>query len=153
MNQIQVFIFNCDQVALWMALSICPSVCPSVCLWHLFHYVPIIVSSCNLVITNDRSDVNAKGQGQRSKLQRSQPYLIVVGPLLQFEFTNDDEMIHEPWCCLGEVPYWFSRSSVEFEGHTAKKIVEFDPDWAFPDCNSSLNPPMATKLCTKLEVA
>ena len=32
-------------------------------------------------------------------------------------------------------------------------IVEFDPDWAFPDCNSSLNSPMATECCTKLEVA
>ena len=40
----------------------------------------------------------------------------------------------------------------KFEGHTALKIVEFDPDWAFPDCNSSLNSPMATKWCTKLEV-
>ena len=47
----------------------------------------------------------------------------------------------------------FSRSSVKFQGHTALKIVEFDPDWAFPDCNSSLNPPMAMKWCTKLEVA
>ena len=35
----------------------------------------------------------------------------------------------------------------------AKKIVDFDPDWAFPDCNSSLNSPMATKWCIKLEVA
>ena len=35
----------------------------------------------------------------------------------------------------------------------ALKIVEFDPDWAFPDCNSSLNSPMAMKCCTKLEVA
>ena len=33
------------------------------------------------------------------------------------------------------------------------KIAEFDPDWAFPDCNSSLNSPMATKCCTKLKVA
>ena len=33
------------------------------------------------------------------------------------------------------------------------KIVEFDPNWPFPDCNSSLNTPMATKWCTKLEVA
>ena len=33
------------------------------------------------------------------------------------------------------------------------KIIEFDPDWVFPDCNSSLNTPMATKWCTKLEVA
>ena len=47
----------------------------------------------------------------------------------------------------------FSRSSVKFQGHTALKIVEFDLDWAFPDCNSSLNSPMATKWCTKFEVA
>ena len=33
------------------------------------------------------------------------------------------------------------------------KIAEFDPDWAFPDCNSSLNSPMGTKCCIKLEVA
>ena len=46
-----------------------------------------------------------------------------------------------------------SRSSVKLQGHTALKIVEFDPNWAFPDCNSSLKSPMATKWCTKLEVA
>ena len=62
-------------------------------------------------------------------------------------------MMHIAWCCLEEVPYCFSRSSVIFQGHTALKIVEFDPDWAFPDCNSSLNSPMANKWCTKLEVA
>ena len=39
-----------------------------------------------------------------------------------------------------------------FEGHPSnfkvtrlKNIVDFDPDWEFPDCNSSLNSPMATK--------
>ena len=46
----------------------------------------------------------------------------------------------------------FSRWSIKFQGHTALKSVEFDLDWAFPDCNSSLNSPMATKWCTKLEV-
>ena len=62
-------------------------------------------------------------------------------------------MMHKAWSSLEEVPYCFSRSSVKFQGHTALKIAEFDPDLAFPDCNSSLNSPMATKLCTKLEVA
>ena len=52
-----------------------------------------------------------------------------------------------------EVPYCFLRSSVKLQGHTALKIVEFDPKWAFPDCNSSLNSPMAMKCCTKLETA
>ena len=51
------------------------------------------------------------------------------------------------------MPYCFWRSYVKLQGHTALKIVKFDPNWAFPDCNSSLNSPMARKWCTKLEVA
>ena len=62
-------------------------------------------------------------------------------------------MMHKAWSSIEEVPYCFSRSSVKFQGHTALKIVEFDPNWAFPDCNSSLNSPMAMKCNTKLETA
>ena len=69
------------------------------------------------------------------------------------KFTNGYEMLHKAWSSIEEVPYCFSRSSVKFQGHTALKIVKFDPNWAFPDCNSSLNSPMAMKCCTKLEVA
>ena len=62
-------------------------------------------------------------------------------------------MMHRAWSSTVEVPYCFSRSYVKFQGHPALKIVEFDPNWAFPDCNSSLNLPMAMKCCTKLETA
>ena len=62
-------------------------------------------------------------------------------------------MMHRAWSSIVEVPYCFSRSYVKFQGNAALKIVEFDPNWAFPDCNSSLNSPMATKCCTKLETA
>ena len=62
-------------------------------------------------------------------------------------------MLHKAWSSIVEVPYCFWRSYVKFQGHTALKIVEFDPNWAFPDCNSSLNSPMAMKCCTKLETA
>ena len=62
-------------------------------------------------------------------------------------------MMHRAWSSIVEVPYYFSRSYVKFQGHTALKIIEFDPNWAFPDCNSSLNSPMAMKCCTKLETA
>ena len=62
-------------------------------------------------------------------------------------------MMHKAWSSIEEVPYCFSRSSIEFQGHTALKIVEFDPNWAFPVSNSSLNSPMAMKCCTKLETA
>ena len=47
----------------------------------------------------------------------------------------------------------FARSSVICQGLTALKLIEFDPNWAFRDCNSSLNSPMAMKYCTKLETA
>ena len=62
-------------------------------------------------------------------------------------------MMHRVRSNIVKVPYCFSRSSVKFQGHTALKIVEFDPKWGFPDCNSSLNSPMAMKCCTKLETA
>ena len=62
-------------------------------------------------------------------------------------------MMHKAWSSIEEVLYCFSRSFVKFQGHTAQKIVEFDPNWPFPDSNSSLNTTMATKWCTKLELA
>ena len=62
-------------------------------------------------------------------------------------------MMHRAWSSIEEVPYCFSRSYVKLQGHTALKIVDFDPNWAFPDCNSSLESPMATKWCIKLKVA
>ena len=62
-------------------------------------------------------------------------------------------MMHRAWSSIVEVPYCFSRSYVKFQGHTALKFVELDPNWAFPDSNSSLNSPMAMKCCTKLETA
>ena len=88
-----------------------------------------------------------------AKNLRIWPRLGVSRLWLQFKFTNGYEMLHKAWSSMEEVPYCFARSSVKFQGHTALKIIEFDPDWAFPDCNSSLNSPLGTKCCTKLEVA
>ena len=79
------------------------------------------------------------------------PRLGVSGLYLQLEINHGYEMMHKAWSGIEEVPYCFSRSSVKFQGHTALKIVKFYPNWAFTDCNSSLNSPMATKWCTKLE--
>ena len=73
----------CDQAALWMVLSVCLSLTPfsqpssyvngSVCLsvCHTFSLCSHhgIIMKFSGVITNDRSDVYAKGQGQRSKFK------------------------------------------------------------------------------------
>ena len=80
-------IFSCDQAALQMVfsvrLSVRLSVCPSVCLSHLFHHVPIIVSSWNfqelLPWSKVMSMQKVKVRGQRSRSQRSRPNLTVSG--------------------------------------------------------------------------
>ena len=45
-----------------------------------------------------------------------------------------------------------STSSVKFQGHMGQKIDNFDPNWVFPDCNSSLISLMDLKWCIKLDV-
>ena len=77
-------VFSCHQAALWMVqsvclsvyLSICLSVCPSLRLsvcpsvthfWLCSHHG--IIMKFSEVITNDRSDLHANGQGQRSKVK------------------------------------------------------------------------------------
>ena len=87
-----------------------------------------------------------------SKNRRIWPRLDVSGPKLQFEFTNGSDMMHKAWSSIEEVPYYFSRSSVKFQGHTALKIFEVDPNLAFADSKTSFDTPMAPKWCIKLEV-
>ena len=72
-------------------------------------------------------------RSQGSKNRPIWPRLGVSGLYLQFEFTIGYETLHKAWSSIEEVPYCFSRSSIKFQGHTPLNIVEFDPDWAFPD--------------------
>ena len=92
--------------------------------WSSIEEVPYCFSRSSFKVTQDQ------------KNRRFWPKLGVSRLILQFEFTNDYEMMHKAWSRLGEVPYCFSRSSVKFQGHMARKI-DFDLNWAFPDCNSS----------------
>ena len=97
----------------------------------------------------------------------SRSYVKLLGhtalKLVEFDqdwaFPDDNSSLNSPmvmkWCtklgsCIEEVPYCFSRSYVKLQGHTVNKIVDFEPNWAFPDSNSSLNSLMAWKWCTKL---
>ena len=108
-----------------------------------------IIMKFSGVITNDRSDIHGKGQGQSLKVKVTEVKtqlngLTVSGLLLQFQFTNCYEMMHKAWSSVEEVRYCFSRSSFEFQGHAAQKSsVDFD-------ANLALNSPVVTKWCTKL---
>ena len=67
-------------------------------------------------ITISRTDIHAKGQSQSSKVKMTEVK------------TNFAQI----WA--------FLRSSIKFQGHTGqKKITNFDMNWVFSDCNSSLN--------------
>ena len=64
---------------------------------------------------------SGKFQGHTAKKNRRIWLRLGVSRLLlQFEFTNGYEMLHKAWSSKEEVPF-FSRSSVKFQGHTAKK--------------------------------
>ena len=68
----RVFLAATKQLYEWFSPSVCPSVCLSVRLsvtpfWLCSHH-PIIMKFSG-VITSDKSDVHAKGQGQRSKVK------------------------------------------------------------------------------------
>ena len=49
-------------------------------------------------------------------------------------------------------PIVFQGQLSNFKVTQDKKIGDFDANWAFPDCNSSLNSPKASKWYTKLDV-
>ena len=88
-------IFSCEQAALRTVMSVCLSVCLSVCP----SVTPFsqcsshrIIMKCSGVITNDRSDVHAKGQGQRSKVKVTE----VMTPFSRFR-TVTPVWIHTWW--------------------------------------------------------
>ena len=62
------FLAATKQLYEWFSPSVCPSVCQSVLPFWLCSHHGIIMKFSG-VITSDKSDVHAKGQGQRSKVK------------------------------------------------------------------------------------
>ena len=75
---------NILQITFGNGFSFKKNYCLSFCLSHLFHYVPIMVSSWNfqewLPITEVMSMQKFKVRGQKSRLQRSKSKIAVSGP-------------------------------------------------------------------------
>ena len=60
------------------------------------------------------------------------------------------------WCTkleVAEVSYYFSRSSAKLQDRMKHNFVDFEPNWAFLDCNFRLSWSMAMKWYTQLEIA
>ena len=90
----------------------------------MMHKAEVAQKKCPIVFQGFPSNFKVT----RLKYRRSGPKLGVSGLQLQFEFTNGYEMMYKAWSSIEEVANSFLRSSVKFQGHTAKKIVDFDPN-------------------------
>ena len=128
---------HCD-----VCLSVCPSFLPSVTpFWQCScHRIILKISG---VITIDRLDVHVRGQGQRSRVNVTE----VMTPFSRFR-TVTPVLIHiwqwndaQSLILLRNGTLFFFKviRQISTEVTRLKKIVDFDPNWAFPDCNCSLN--------------
>ena len=147
-KQKNLHLFSSQYICVFSKTSVCLSV------------TPFSPSSCHRIITKfsgvitiGKSDVHAKGQGQRWKVKVTE----VITPLSHFR-TITPVWIHI-WRWNDAQSLMLLRRGAllsnlsNFKVTRLKKIIDFDPNWAFPDCNSILNSPMAMKWCTKLEAA
>ena len=148
------FLAATKQLYDWFSLSVRPSVCPSVTPFSPCSHHRIIMKISG-VITMVRSDVLAKDQGQRSKVKVTE----VNTQLSRFR-TLTPVWIHiwqwshaHSWKQHRRGALLFFKVIRQISRSHGSKNREFDPDWAFPDCNSSLKSLMATKWCIKLKVA
>ena len=150
-------VFSCDQAALRTVQSVCLSVCLCVCLLTPFSLCSHhrIIMKFSGVITIDKNDVHAKGQGQRSKVKVTEVktqfsrFRTVTPVWICIWWWNDARrlmLLRRGALLLFKVIRQISRSH-------GTENRRFNPNWAFPGCNSSLNSLMAVKWCTKLEAA
>ena len=158
-GMVQTFLAATKQLYEWFSpsvrLSVRLSVCPSVC--HTF--LTMFPSSYHHEIFRSyyqwqkwrpckRSRSEVKGQGHRGHDPNFR-FRTVTPVWIHIWWWNDTYSL----MLLRRGALLFFKVIRQISRSHGAKIAEFDPDWAFPDCNSSLNSPMATKWCTKLEVA
>ena len=149
-----MFLAATKQLYKWYFPSVCLSVCLSVC--HTFltmfpssyhHEIFWSYSQWRKQGPCKRSSSEVKGQGHRSQ-----------DPTFPDCNSSLNSHMMMKWCTQLDVaqkrcPFVFQGHPSNFKVTRLKRIFDFDPNWAFPDCNSRLNSQMATKWCTKLEVA
>ena len=61
-------------------------------------------------------------RSHETKNLRFWPEFSVSGLSLKFEITDGFKMVYKAWCSIEEVPYYFSRSPIKFQGRAGRKI-------------------------------
>ena len=130
-SYLEVSFFSCDQAALWMVQSVCLSVTPFSPCFH--HHTCIVMKFSGVIITIDRSDVHAKGQGQwsQSQVKTSFSRFRTVTPVwIHIWGWNDAQSLM--WHRKGALLF-FKVTPQIFKVTWDKKIVDFHLNLAFPD--------------------
>ena len=141
----QLYEWFSPSVRLSVRLSVCLSVRPSVC--HTF--LTMFPSSYHHEIFRSyyqwqkwrpckRSRSEVKGQGHRGHDPNFR-FRTVTPVWIHIWWWNDTYSL----MLLRRGALLFFKVIRQISRSHGAKIAEFDPDWAFPDCNSSLNSPMA----------
>ena len=112
-----------------------------------------IIMNFSGVITNDRSDVHAKGQGHRSSKIKVTDVITklshcrTVTPVwIHIWWWNDAQSL----MLIRRYVLLFFKVIRQISRSRRTKSADFDPNWPFLECNSSLNSPMALKWSIKL---
>ena len=121
--------------------------------WLYFHHC--ITVKFSGVITSDRSDIHAKGQGQRSKVKFTE----VKTQCSRFR-TVTPIWNHIWWWHDAQSLMLLRRGAILFflvihrisRSNGTHKIAYFDPNWAFPVYYSSWDWPMDLEWCTKIDL-
>ena len=131
-----LFLAATKQLCEWYFPSVRLSVCLSVTPFSLCSHHRIIMKFS--VITNDLSDVHAKGQGQRPNVKVTEVktqlnrFRTVTPIWIHIWWWNDAQSL----MMLRIGALLFFKVICRIQCPTAKKIVDFDPNWTFPDYNS-----------------
>ena len=137
-----IFLAATKQLNEWYFPSVRPSVHLSVCLsvtpfWLCSHHR--IIMKFSGIITNDRSDVHAKGQGQRSKVKVTEVntqisrFRTVTPVWMHIWWWNDAKSL----MLLRKGALLFFKVSHQISRSQGSKNHRIWPKLAFPDCNSS----------------
>ena len=145
------------QIWLWPSSSKNIYVRPSVCLLHFSQCSSHRIIMELLPLTKVMSKQKVKFRSQRSISQKSKQ---MFPPIWAFPGLNAifSVQIATQWCKYFSgtelvLNCFWGKAYINFQGHTGQKIDDVDPNWACPDCNSSLNSLMSLKWCTTHEVA
>ena len=104
---------------------------------------------CPIIFHGHSSNFKVTRDNESPILTRIERFRTVALVRIHRWLWNDSQSFKQHW----RSALLFFKVSHQISKSQGTKNADFYPNWAFPDCNSSFNSPMALVWCTKLNVA